>query len=473
MKITFLGGAQTVTGSSYLIESGSVSILVDCGLYQGYDVDFLNYEKFPFDPSSINYLILTHAHLDHCGLIPKLYKYGFRGKVFMTPYTRSLIEVILYDSAKLQEYKENLNSFKFSNSEVLYTSEDVTAVLNLVTTSNYFERIELAENLAFELLPVGHILGAASVFLNIENKRLIFSGDIGRTDQSIINSFMVNDFSKLEPDHIFMESLYGGIEHEDRNMDMLQIINNINLTLQAGGRVIIPVFAMHRAQEILELLKNAFELNLLTNDVKVFLDSPMALDITQIYKESYLSFNDNFSLDDHIIHYYNNDGVESATEKPNSNRFEFLNLKNNRKSKKSIKISLSPKSVILAGSGMADGGRVVKHLYSNLEDSKNCVIFVGYQAEQTLGRKLVDGLKEVTINDKMIQVKANILYLRGFSAHADNSDLITWVKKFGLKDLKSIFLIHGDLERMEILANNLSGVCKDVKIPKRLEVVEL
>jgi len=474
MKITFLGGAQTVTGSSYLIQSEEVSILVDCGLYQGYEVDFLNYEKFNFDPSRINYVILTHAHLDHCGLLPKLFKEGFKGKIISTPQTRSLAEIILYDSAKLQEFKENLNSYKFSNPEILYTSSDVDSTLNLFNSYNFFESITLNDKISAELIPVGHILGAASVILNIDGKQLLFSGDIGRTDQSIINSFMISDLSKFSPDHIFMESLYGGMEHEDRNTDMMQIINIVNLTIQDGGRIIIPVFAMHRAQEILELLKSAFDFKLMPDDINVYLDSPMASNITQTYNDAYLEFNQEFKLGDHVIHYYNNkNGITSATDKPNYNRFEFPNLKNVRKSKRSLKISNAARSIIMAGSGMADGGRVVKHLYQNLDDSRNCVIFVGYQADQTLGRKLVDGAKEVTINDKLIHVNAKILYLTGFSAHADNADLITWVQKFSLKKLHDIFLIHGDLERMEILAKNLSGICKDVKIPKRLEVFDL
>lgn len=443
-EIAFFGAAQTVTGSCHLIDCGDCHILIDCGMYQGKDVESRNHDNFVFNPIDIDYLILTHAHLDHCGLIPKLVRLGFHGKIFLTPQTAELSKVIMYDSAKLQDVKERIEGVVYNK---LYDVHDVDKAVSMFVLVDEFQKIDLGAGITFELLPAGHILGSVSVFLVSNNVKLLFSGDLGRRNQSIIKRFSDYDFSKYSPDYIIMESLYGGLYHENRDADIDTLLSVINSTLGDKGKIIIPVFALHRAQEMLELIRYFFSRNKLPFGLNVFLDSPMAIEITKIYKDNFLKFNDHYRILGEDVEYSSDQG-NGTVYASNVNRFDISQLKNIKNTKVSQRLNNDSSSIILAGSGMADGGRVARHLLNNLGDPKNSVVFVGYQAADTLGRELVDGAESVQINGKDVNVKARIFYLQGFSAHGDNDDLLSWLHSFGLDHLKQVFLVHGEPDRM-------------------------
>lgn len=453
-SLKFYGASGTVTGSLFMLELTKIRILIDCGMYQGVDVEVKNAEPFQFDPTTISAVLITHSHLDHIGLLPKLVRNGFNGPIFLTAQTAQIAEVILYDSAKLQEYNEDKSAAK------LYDSNDVAKTISQFSVIEFNKEQLFENNIKFRFLPAGHILGAASVFIESEGKSFVFSGDLGRTDQSIIESLFVNDFSSISPNYIIMESLYGGESHSDKNADVEKMIEIINQVYASGGKVIIPVFALHRAQEILEILKFLYLKAKISNSIKVYLDSPMALDITKIYEDNYSSLSPNFSMLKETFkldgNAYPNYFVTAGFT--NQNRFKFENLKEVRKSKKSQKISRENNALILAGSGMADGGRVVKHLLTTLPDPRSAVFFVGFQAEGTLGRELVDGAKTVRIYDQDVQVKARIEYFRGFSAHASGADLEAWLKKFNLTNLQEIFLVHAEPERALVFKTILSDL---------------
>jgi metallo-beta-lactamase family protein len=449
-------------------------------MFQGLDVQYLNWEDFKFDPAALDFVILTHAHIDHSGLLPKLTKKGFRGKIYLTAQTAAITSLLLLDSAKVQDL--NYNARGGSNAllrekGVIYNSDDVVETINLFQTVNFLEPTKANDEVEFEYLPVGHILGAASVSLEVDGKKFLFSGDIGRTEQSLIKSFPDYDFSKFSPDYIVMESLYGGVVHPTKAESIKSLLDAINQTLTGNGNVIIPVFALHRTQEILEILKFALLAEHIKNNVQIYLDSPLANEITKIYTANTPVMQTDFSLDDiKYVYKENLEGPEGENRVFDSKRrFNFEELRFIKKWNKSLGISGKSNSIILAGSGMADGGRVVHHLFSTLNNPKTSVIFIGFQAPGTLGRQLVEGATQVTINGKSINVKAKIIYLKGFSAHADNNDLFSWMAKFDQTNLKKVFLMHAELDRSEAFANNLAAkqFKPQVSIPNIFETVEL
>lgn len=462
INIKFCGASQTVTGSSYLITTDTSKVLIDCGMYQGDDVAYHNNDAFMFEPSEIDFLILTHAHLDHCGLIPKLVKAGFKGRIVLTPQTSELTKIILYDSAKLQELSERMNE---DYNIKLYDSGDVDRTVELFYLVDELKEIELKSDLRVQLIPAGHILGSISVVLKVNSETLIFSGDLGRRDQSIIKRFSDYNFQEIVPQYIIMESLYGGIVHDDRDADINTLLIKVKQTLDRKGKVIIPVFAMHRAQEMLELFKFFVEHNYLRQETEVYLDSPMAIDMTDVYRSNFLKFNNHIRILGNDVNYSNEENITDDVVY-NGDRFNFSRLNLSKKSKKSQRLVNIESGVIMAGSGMADGGRVVRHLYNNLENPNNTVIFVGFQAEGTLGRQLVSGEKKVQINGRDVEVKAEIVYLRGFSAHADQNDLLAWMHGFDLKSLKHVYLVHGEIDRMQEFAQSLNDQVINNSIPK-------
>ena len=474
MKIKFCGATESVTGSSYLIEDKNNLLLIDCGMYQETNMELNNYLPFNFEPSSLKYVILTHAHLDHCGLIPKLFNLGFKGNVYCTYATFELCKVVLADAAKIQEI--NLRR-RINNKGLLYNTLDVEFALSKFIPVETEKEIVLSSECKITFLPVGHILGACSVLINISDKNILFSGDIGRTNQSIIKSFTTYSYSKIKPNYIIMESLYGGKIHPDKNLDITKILEVINRIKILNSKIIIPVFSIHRVQEILEILNFLFLYYKQVNKCTIFLDSPMAIEVTKIYLNNLNLFNsDTTFLNKKINYKYSNTGNDenySNYQIKQIDRFNPPNLNQIIKSSKSKRLINARNAIILAGSGMADGGRVIKHLYSGLSDPDNYVIFVGYQAEGTLGRQLVDGEKNVYIMDKRINVRANILYLRGFSAHGDNQDLHDWLNKFDLGELKNIFLVHGEAESKENFSAQLDQIGRKNYIPKNIDELEL
>lgn len=468
MKLRFLGAAQTVTGSCFYIETETNKFLVDCGMYQGVGIEAKNREPFDFDPSELDFVLLTHAHIDHSGLIPKLFKYGFRGVVYLTPQTAALTRILLLDSAKIQE-KDSQEEIKENKGEIIYSTEDAMAAIDSFTSVNFFEKTTILGNDFFQFIPAGHILGAASVYFEVEGKGFIFSGDLGRINQSIVKNFFDYDIPDLKPDYIIGESLYGNSLHPNREEAVGELMAIINETLQRNGNVIIPSFALHRTQEIIEILKLTTLIKEIKPNVQMFLDSPMAIAIGEVYATNFSLFNSAFYYKDLAVSF---DGAKLQDKRKyvfnlsNSNRLQFDDLRYIRKAKKSLKLLNKSNALIIAGSGMADGGRIVHHLYNGLEHGKNSVIFVGFQAEGTLGRQLVDGAAQVQINDRMIDVKAKIHYLRGFSAHADQNDLKLWLKKYTSSNLKKVFLIHAEEEVQQDYSKQLASEGYNVEIPK-------
>lgn len=460
MKISFLGAAETVTGSCYLLETSKHKVLIDCGLFQGQDVYQRNFEDFVFNPGEIDFVLLTHAHMDHSGLLPKLLKHGFTGKIFLTPPTAQLSEILLLDAAKIQEINFNRGDMGASNSapmDIIYTTFDSLNTIASFVSVNFDELTTLADGLSVTFLKAGHILGAGSLLVETEGKKIMFSGDLGRKDEAIIEPFF---FAKkaLNVDYIVMESLYGGVTHQRRDDATKELLGIVNKTIEKGGNVVIPSFAVHKTQELLEIFKYAFEKNILDSEIKVVLDSPLALRATGIYENNTTYF----------------DPVKyDMTNSMLRNLFKFDNLKITRTHKQSLKFGIKNKTVFIAGSGMAEGGRVIRHLINHLPHKDNLVIFVGYQAEGTKGREILEGASEVFLDGKLVKIKAQIERIEGFSSHADNQDLLLWLKNFEQKNIKKVFLTHADPERSEAFSLETKGKGYDPYIPKWKEVVEL
>lgn len=453
MKITFLGATRTVTGSCYLVENDTVKFLVDCGLFQGEDVYERNYEKFDFDPKGIDFVVLTHAHMDHSGLLPKLVKEGFKGKIYTTIPTTQLSEILLLDAAKIQEGNQRRGKGAESG-KMLYSTPDSLKTISLLSSQTFDDVVQPADGVKFKFISAGHILGAACVLLEIEDKKIVFSGDLGRIDEAIIPSFKQTS-KEFNADYVVMESLYGGVTHQTRLDAENELIEIINHTIQRGGNVVIPSFAVHKTQELLVILKKAFENNEIDRGIQVVLDSPLASKATKIYAQNSLYFDD--------VKYKNTE----------SNFFGFPNLKITTSHKESLKLSGKQKTIYIAGSGMVEGGRVIRHLIHHLGDQKHSVIFVGYQAEGTKGREILEGAGEVKLDKKHIRVQASIERIEGFSSHADHNDLLIWLENFKTERLKKVFLTHADIERSYALEDDLKKLDYSPYIPNWKEAVKL
>lgn len=470
MQLIFRGAAKTVTGSCYQIQDEGVNILVDCGMFQGSDVEDLNSKPFAFDPKSIDFVLLTHAHMDHCGLLPKLVRQGFTGKIYLTPPTSALAELVLLDSAKIQEIESRKNSnnkhiysesMPFEMHNVLYDTIDAQNTISRFVTKNLGDGFMPMSNVSVRFVPAGHILGAASIEIVINNTKLLFSGDLGRIDQSIVNPF--SNSSDFDPDYIIMESLYGGITHQDRESTTNMFLNSVNNTIERDGNVIIPSFAIHRTQEILELLKISITSSCIKGNVQIILDSPMASRATRIYTQFASYFNRNFSYGE----YSNVNGVKKSLVIGDygSSRFDFDELRYIRTAKQSLRLKASSRSIIIAGSGMVEGGRILQHVASYAPKSRNSLLFVGYQAEGTLGRAIVDGAKVVKINKRDIDINSQVEYIRGFSAHADEPTLLFWLNVQAKSSLKQIFLVHAEESQSKMLQNSIVAEGRNAIIP--------
>lgn len=434
IEIEFHGAAHTVTGSNYLVKTPKGNFIVDCGMFQGEDVEARNLEGYSYDASTVDFAMLTHSHIDHSGMFPKLFKEGFRGPIYATHHTVQISSLLLMDSAKIQEnnYQRGEPYGKYTKQVALvYHTQHAEETINLFRPVHFNEEFEPVEGIKVKYIVAGHILGAASIEVTIDTeegpKQILFSGDIGRIQQSIIETF--NTEYKSTPDYVLIESLYGGIEHPQREESVKDMVEIINRTVARGGTAFIPSFAVQRTQEILHDIKLAKKAGLLSNDLPVWLDSPLAQRVTSVYTSS-------------LQH-----GVESL--------FDFPNLRYVKKYRQSVKLHGQGGQVVIAGSGMADGGRIVDHLAAGLDKKKNSVIFVGYQAEGTLGRDIVEGKKVVDIGKSRVKVSADIHYLHGFSAHGDTSDYLAWIKRHTSDKLKKIFLIHAEEDRAKAMDDAL------------------
>lgn len=466
MKITFLGAAETVTGSSYLVETGKTKFLVDCGMFQGPDVEDRNYEDFLFDPAELDFMILTHCHIDHSGLIPKLFRNNFKGDIYMTAPTSQIVELLLMDAAKIQENKnrdfgntqkgwQKKNFLPKETDDPLYASFDSIAAIKAFKTVKLDKELKISNDVTIELINAGHVLGAASVILTTPEKKVLFSGDIGHKGQDIVTPFDVS--KKIDVDYVIMESLYGGIVHESRKESQNNLISIMSETLKRNGNVMIPAFAAQRTQEMLYLVKAAKKDGLIHNNVQVFLDSPLAYSITKVYTNNIASMNDEVKQLG-----YRSDNI-----------FSFPGMKIIRSHKQSLAILKKRPVIIIAGSGMANGGRILNHFTRGLEDTRNTAIFVGFQAEETLGREITEGAKKIQIGKKVVNVKAKIEKLFGFSAHGDNNDLLDYVGRLDKNRLKKIFLVHAEEERSLNFKKELEEMSISAEIPEWKETFTL
>ncbi len=436
------GAAEVVTGSCHLLElKHGKRILIDCGMFQG-RVEERNYEDFGFDPATVDYLLVTHAHLDHVGRIPKLVKEGFSGLFVATAATRALAEVIMLDSAKIMK-EDYLTKFKKAErrgkeSQVplpLYKEEDVENTLALKHFApEYDESFELCKDVTVTYRNAGHILGSAFIEIRYkeedEEKTIVFSGDIGNDNDMVLPNLVPCE----KADYLYVESTYGDRNHQGAVESVNEFKKIINDTLDNWGNVLIPSFAIERTQEILCILKEMHDSGELP-ECQIFLDSPMASRATTIYKEYAEKLLSKECQD---------------IKKRDGTVFDFENLKYTLTADESKAINdVDHRAIIIAGSGMCSGGRILHHLKNRLWNRKNAVIFVGYQAIGTMGRHIVEGAQWVKIYHEDIRIQASLHTINGFSAHADQNGIIEWVKN--IKDLERIFLIHGEEDKQEIL----------------------
>jgi len=438
MKIKFCGASTGVTGSCHLLTSGEHKILLDCGQFQGGKAqDALNYEKFPFEPSEIECVVLSHAHIDHCGRLPLLTKRGFEGKIYCTDATADLLSVMLKDSAYIHEKETEWKNRKAERAgreqvEPLYTIEDAEKALSLVSPILYDQQIEINSDMKIVFNDAGHILGSAITELWVteddKESKIVFSGDLGMEGRPILRD---PTYIK-KADYVIMETTYGNRIHKELGSGVEKLIEIILNTTRRGGNVVIPSFAVGRTQELIYELNRFYDSN---NEYRkeldkifVYIDSPMATTATEIFRRNAQVFDE--ETREYIL--------------KGDNPLEFKNLKFTRSSKESqdLNFNKEPK-IIISASGMCEAGRIRHHLKHNLWNPKNSIVFVGYQGQGTLGRSLVEGIKMVTLFGEEIQVNAEIHNLEGFSGHADQNGLFAWLAHFEQKP-KQIFLVHGE-----------------------------
>jgi len=466
MKLTFHGAARTVTGSMHLVEANGVRLLLDCGLFQGRRKE--SYERnlnFPFDPASIDAVILSHAHIDHSGNIPNLVKQGFQGPIWCTPATRDLCVAMLRDSGYIHEHDVfYLNKHRRRKGlppvEPLYTRQDADAALPAFVTIGYGRPFPVVPGVRLTFLDAGHILGSAITLLDIEEKgktqRLVFSGDLGRPGLAILRDpEMVG-----AADVLIMESTYGNRLHGTTGEAERMLRNVINDTYRRRGKVIIPSFAVGRTQELVYGLHRLADAHKIP-DLPIFVDSPLAVNVTEIFRlhpECY---------DEEVQEFINRDSHRDP--------FGFRRLRYIRDVEDSKALNfLRDSAVIISASGMCEAGRILHHLKNNIGDPANTILFVGFQAEHTLGRRILDGHEQVRIFGKEYPVRADVECIDGYSAHADQKELLAWLEGFDRQRLQHAFLVHGEEEAALVLAEEVRqrGV-RHVRVPERGEMVEL
>ena len=440
INLSFMGAARGVTGSRYLVEANNLKLLVDCGLYQEREFLHRNWEPFRCSPAELHAVLLTHAHLDHSGLLPKLVNEGFRGRVICTPATADITKIMLIDSAHLQEedaaYKKKRHNREGREGQYpaipLYTVADAEASLRLFTPVEYNKPAIIANGIEATFHDAGHVLGSSMIKLVIsqggEKRSIVFSGDIGRWDRPFLHDPDV--FRKT--DYIVMESTYGDRQHEGTEEIGDELVEIVKTAFAAGGNIIVPSFALQRSQEILYYLNNLLMENRVPA-LTVYLDSPMAIKITKVFKRYAEQFDD--EMKDLIRQH------RSPFDFPG---LKFVETVEESKALNEIKGTV----MIIAGSGMCTGGRIKHHLVNNISRPECTILFVGYQAEGTLGRQILDGAKSVRIHGQPRSVLARIIQIQGFSAHADREELLKWLSKLSAEP-KLIFITHGEARAAE------------------------
>jgi len=447
VALTFHGAAQNVTGSRYLLETDGGKVLVDCGLYQERKLRERNWDPFPVRPDTLDAVVLTHAHLDHCGLLPKLVREGFTGSVYCTAATADIARIVLLDAAHLQEedaaFKKRRHARegrKGRHPEVpLYTTEDAEAALPLLAAVPYDKATRLAPGIEATFHEVGHILGAAAITMELEDggrsRKLLFSGDVGRWDVPILR----DPIAVKNADYVVVESTYGNRLHKPSEQIPDRLADVITRTAREGGNVVVPSFAVERTQELLYHLNELLHEDRIPH-LRVFVDSPMAIRVTEVFKRHEELF----------------DEEARALLAEGRHPCDFPGLTMARTSDESKSINqIKGTAIIIAGSGMCTGGRIKHHLAHNIARAESTVLFVGYQASGTLGRIILEGAPEIRIHGETHPVKANVAKINGFSAHADRDELLRWLAGLGTAP-RHVFVTHGEPESAKSFAKSVA-----------------
>lgn len=440
MKLTFAGAAGTVTGSCFHLEAGGKRIVVDCGMFQGpAELEARNLTPFPFDPPEVDWLLLTHGHLDHLGLVPRLVREGFRGRGVCTPPTRDIAHVMLMDAARIQEEEDEA---------ALYTAADAVAALDLFQAQlEYGDDLDLGGGIRVRFHDAGHILGAAFVEVQAEGKTILFSGDLGNRGKPLVE----DPSYPPKADIVVLESTYGDREHPPVEQSVAALRDVIVDTLAAGGNVVLPSFALERTQEVLYILFRLWRGKEIPA-CPIYLDSPLATQATRIFER----YTERFPVPARRLFRRQEDPFD----------FELLEYTLTRQASK--KIAEDPGAIIIAGSGMCTGGRVLYHLRDNLPRPESAIVFVGYQAMGTLGREIEDGASRVEIMGSIVPVRAGIHKIEGLSAHADLPILVDWALH---ADPEEVFLVHGEPPAFQSLAERLGAQGYPAHVPGWHETV--
>lgn len=467
IQIRFLGAAETVTGSRHLLEFNHSKVMVDCGLYQERDLQSRNWQDFGVEPADVNAILLTHAHLDHCGLLPKLVKEGFRGKVYCTAATAEIAQIVLADSGKIQEEDAQYKTKRHKKEgrpdakpiEPLYTQEEAEACAPLFSPIPYRRMISIAEGIEAEFFEAGHIFGSSIIRLTVktdgQKRTVLFTGDLGRIGKPMLKNPTVFE----QADYIFVESTYGDRVHTSVEDTKKQLCEAVNNTFKAGGNLIVPSFSIERSQEVLYYMNELLMEDRIPH-IMTFLDSPMAIRVTEVFKK-------------HPELY---DAQMTALMTRNESPFSFKGLQLVPSTRESKAINnIKGTVMVIAGSGMCTGGRVKHHLVNNITRPESTVLFVGYQSAGTLGREILDSKPgdEVRILGQVYSVRANIVQVHGFSAHADKEEILTWLRN--LKNTpRKIFVVHGEKEAAHSFKDFLTEKTGwDVMAPHYQDIVKI
>ncbi len=461
VTIKFLGGAKTITGSSHLVSTDKSQVLLDAGLFQGHRDESYNVNTtITYNPRKLDALVLSHAHIDHCGNIPTLIKKGLRCKIYTTSATKDLSNLMLEDSGKIQEedirYVNKINKrLHLPLRKPLYTKREAQITTKRFRSISYEQRFCLARDIFVTLYDAGHILGSSIIVLDVnddaQNIRLGYAVDLGRKDLPLLN----NPVMPKNLDYLVLESTYGGRLHVPIQEAKTKLKDAINRTVQRKGKIIIPSFTLERVQEVLYFLNELFKEKNIPS-IPLYVDSPLATEITDVFK--------------YHLSYFNNQTQQAIRQ--GDNPFDFLNLRyvRNQQESKSLNNDRRP-MIIIAGSGMCESGRILHHLKNNIEDSRNTILVVGYMAKDTLGRRIVERDKFVRIFGVEYELNAEVVIINAFSGHADKNELCEFIS--GCLPLKRIFLVHGDLDQIQALSDTLSLKGLNVYIPSKDEEVLL
>jgi len=447
MTISFHGASREVTGANILLEASGKKIILDCGLFQGYKLaEERNYSPFAYTPGTIDAVVVCHAHLDHVGRLPKLVRDGFSGKIFSTAPTKELTYLVLADNEKLTREEA-----KRDNHPPLYKKKEIEEVMNLFTTISYNEKIEITQGISLVLKNAGHILGSAIAEIEAEGKKIAYTSDLGNTPSELLDP---PEFIE-KADFVICESTYGGRVHENRNERQQKLAKILNTIITGKGVLMIPSFAIERTQELLHDIDHFCQIENCQKP-SFFLDSPLAEKVTQVFKK---------------YPQYLNKEIQREFKNNNFFGLERVKITSAKEESQAIFEKPNPK-VIIAGSGMLNGGRILHHLINYLGSPANILLIVGYQSKSTLGRRLLNGEKEVKIFGQKVQVRSQIVAIGSYSAHADSPQIINWLKN--ITGLKNVFIVHGESDQQLNLARQINlELHLPSQIPQQGEKFEL